>query len=205
MPPETSSPVLDILFYIFAVITVVPAFLMVASRSPVNSAMYMIASFVGMACLFVLLDAFFIAVLQILVYAGAVMVLFLFIIMLLDMDEREDLRHRSLPAMAAIVAFGLLLVTVLGFFKGNFEGERLPPVQEPVASAYIEEAHDLDNAAPSLPYSTKAKTFGYGLFSKYMLPFQVTGILLLVAMVGVIVLSKPHKPKGEEAKPEEVL
>ena len=177
---------------------------MVVSRNPVNSAMYMIGSFVGMACLFVLLDAFFIAVLQILVYAGAVMVLFLFIIMLLDMDEREDLRHKTIPAMAAMVAFGLLLITVLGFFKGKFEGESLPPVKEATTLAFTQEVQDLDRA-PSLPYSTKSKTFGFGLFSKYMLPFQVTGILLLVAMVGVIVLSKPHKPKGEEAEPEEVL
>jgi NADH-quinone oxidoreductase subunit J len=204
VPPQTSSPVLDILFYIFAVITVVPAFLMVASRSPVNSAMYMIATFVGMACLFVLLDAFFIAVLQILVYAGAVMVLFLFIIMLLDMDQREDLRHRTIPSMAAMIAFGLLLVIVLGFFKGKFEGEHLVEVQESASIAQVTDAQTWESGS-SLPHSTKAKTFGYGLFSKYMLPFQVTGILLLVAMVGVIVISKPHKAKGEEAEPEEVL
>ena len=193
----------DLLFYVFAVLTVVPALLMIISRSPVTSAMFMIASFVGMASLFVLLDAFFIAVLQILVYAGAIMVLFIFIIMLLDMDQREDLRHRSLPAMASMVAFGLLVVMVLGFFKGQFPGS-FPEVQEPVASAYPEQTYDLDNDAPALPFSTKARTFGYGLFTKYMLPFQVTGILLLIAMVGVIVLSKPHKPKGEEAEPEEV-
>ena len=90
---------LDLLFYIFASLTVVPAFLMVTSRSPVTAAMFMIASLVGMACLFVMMDAFFLAILQVLVYAGAVMVLFLFIIMLLDMDESEDLRTRA-PSMA---------------------------------------------------------------------------------------------------------
>lgn len=195
---------LDLLFYIFAAVTVVPALLMILSRNPVTAAMFMISSFVGMACLFVLLDAFFIAVLQILVYAGAVMVLFLFIIMLLDMDQREDLRHKSVPAMAAMVAGGLLLVMVLQFFKGEVTGG-FPQIQEPGKTAYIEQKYDLDNAAPSLPFSTKAKTFGYGLFTKYMLPFQITGILLLIAMVGVIVLSKRHKPKGEEASPEQVL
>ena len=179
---------------------------MIISRSPVTSAMFMIASFVGMASLFVLLDAFFIAVLQILVYAGAVMVLFIFIIMLLDMDQKEDLRHRSLPAMASMVAFGLLLVMVLSFFKGQFTGPlgTFPAVQEEVTTAFPDQTYDLDNAAPALPFSNKARAFGYGLFTKYMLPFQVTGILLLIAMVGVIVLSKPHKPKGEEAEPEQV-
>jgi NADH-quinone oxidoreductase subunit J len=195
---------LDLLFYIFAAVTVVSALLMIISRSPVTSAMFMISSFVGMACLFVMLDAFFIAVLQILVYAGAVMVLFLFIIMLLDMDQREDLRHRSLPAMAAMVAGGLLLIMVLNFFKGEIGGG-FPEVVEPVATADISENVNLQTAAPELPFSTKAKTFGYGLFTKYMLPFQVTGVLLLIAMVGVIVLSKRHNPKGEEASPEQVL
>ena len=189
---------LDLLFYVFAALTVVPAFLMVTSRSPVTAAMFMIASFVGMACMFVLLEAFFLAILQVLVYAGAVMVLFLFIIMLLDMDEHEDLRTKTVPSMAAMVAGGLLLVIVLSFLKGQFEGP-LEPVEEPtVATPQSAEAYDLVNQQPALPYSTKAKTFGYGLFTKYMLPFQVTGILLLVAMVGVVVLGRRHEPQSKE-------
>ena len=188
---------LDLLFYIFAALTLVPAFLMVTSRSPVSAAMYMIASFVGMACLFVMLEAFFLAILQVLVYAGAIMVLFLFIIMLLDMDEAEDLRTKSLPSMAAMIAFGLLLVTVLSFFKGSFDGP-LSPIKELPAATVATESIDLKANPPALPFSTKARTFGYGLFTKYMLPFQVTGLLLLVAMVGVIVLSKRHEPQGEK-------
>ena len=186
---------LDLLFYIFATMTLVPAFLMVTSRSPVSGAMYMIASFVGMACLFVLLEAFFLAILQVLVYAGAIMVLFLFIIMLLDMDEAEDLRTKSLPSMAAMIAFGLLLVTVLSFFKGSYDGA-LSPIQATTTTTVVTEAIDLKANPPALPFSTKARTFGYGLFTKYMLPFQVTGILLLIAMVGVIVLSKRHESQG---------
>jgi NADH-quinone oxidoreductase subunit J len=188
---------LDLLFYIFAALTLVPAFLMVTSRSPVSAAMYMIASFVGMACLFVMLEAFFLAILQVLVYAGAIMVLFLFIIMLLDMDEAEDLRTKSLPSMAAMIAFGLLLVTVLSFFKGSFDGP-LSPVKEPSAATVATAAIDLEVNPPALPFSTRARTFGYGLFTKYMLPFQVTGLLLLVAMIGVIVLSKRHEPQGKK-------
>ena len=100
--------------------------------------------------------------------------------------------------MAAMVAGGLLLVIVLSFLKGQFEGP-LEPVEEPTgATAQSAETYDLVNQQPALPYSTKAKTFGYGLFTKYMLPFQVTGILLLVAMVGVVVLSKRHEPRSEE-------
>jgi len=189
---------LDLLFYIFASLTVVPAFLMVTSRSPVTAAMFMIASLVGMACLFVMMDAFFLAILQVLVYAGAVMVLFLFIIMLLDMDEGEDLRTRAIPSMAAMVLGGLILVTILGFFSGKFD-DQFPEIQEPAAlkldgSQTLPEVYEKHL---SLPYSTKAKTFGYGLFTKYMLPFQVTGVLLLIAMVGVIVLSKRTTDESE--------
>ena len=187
---------LDLLFYIFASMPVVPAFLMVTSRSPVTAAMFMIASLVGMACLFVMMDAFFLAILQVLVYAGAVMVLFLFIIMLLDLDEGEDLRSRAIPSMAAMVLGGL--VTIFGFFSGKFD-DQFPESQEPAAlkldgSQTLPEVYE--KHLP-LPYSTKAKTFGYGLFTKYMLPFQVTGVLLLIAMVGVIVLSKRTTDESE--------
>ncbi len=191
---------LDILFYIFAALTVIPAFLVVTNRNPVTAAMFMILSFVGMACLFVLLEAYFLAVIQILVYAGAVMVLFLFIIMLLDFDQREDLRTRTIPSMAAIAGLGLLLVMFLSFFKGKFEGP-LEKVAEP-AVAQADSKIDIHAKPPALPYSTRSRDFGYGLFTRYMLPFQVTGVLLLVAMVGVIVLSLRYEPDREEENPQ---
>ena len=185
----------DFLFYLFALITLLGAGSVIFSNNPVNAAMLLIVSFVGTASLFIMLGAYFLAAVQLAVYAGAVIVLFLFIIMLLDMDESEDLRTKSLPSMAAMVAFGLLLVTVLSFFKGSFEGP-LSPVKEPSAAIVATETIDLKANPPALPFSTKARTFGYGLFTKYMLPFQVTGLLLLVAMVGVIVLSKRHETQG---------
>ena len=109
---------LDVLFYVFSAITLVTALLMVLSPNAVNGALCMILSFVGTAALFVLLEAYFIAVLQVLVYAGAVMVLFLFIIMLLNVEKGEGggyLKDR-ISLAASIVGFALLAVLVAAAF-----------------------------------------------------------------------------------------
>ena len=115
-----------------------------------------------------MMDAFFLAILQVLVYAGAVMVLFLFIIMLLDMDESEDLRTRAIPSMAAMVLGGLILVTILGFFSGKFD-DQFPEIQEPAAlkldgSQTLPEVYE--KHLP-LPYGTKAKTLVRSLHQIY--------------------------------------
>ena len=105
------GPMLDILFYIFAAITLVSALIMVLSPNAVNGAMCMIVSFVGTAALFVLLEAYFLAALQILVYAGAVMVLFLFIIMLLDVDKDANSYLKDKMTLAG---------SIFGFFSLPF-------------------------------------------------------------------------------------
>lgn len=173
----------DILFYIFAAITLISALLMVVSPNAVNGAMCMIVSFVGTAALFVLLEAYFLAVIQILVYAGAVMVLFLFIIMLLDVDKGEGtgLSRSKLGFGAAVVGFSLLAVMVSTAFVG---GAHVP---EPEVMAV---ASNPTGTGEGFEFTTSAKSFGYSLFSKYMLPFQMTGFLLLAGMIGVIVVSK---------------
>jgi NADH-quinone oxidoreductase subunit J len=183
------SPMVDVLFYAFSAITVVSAVCMVLSPNAVNGAMCMIVSFVGTAALFVLLEAYFLAILQVLVYAGAVMVLFLFIIMLLDVDrgDRERIARDRLSLLASVAAFSLILLLAAGLFAG---ATHLPePGVVPVPSAP-------SGAESGLPFTTSAKSFGYGLFTKYMLPFQVTGFLLLAAMLGVIVVSKKYKEEN---------
>ena len=180
---------LDFLFYLFAAITLISALLMVISPNAVNGAMCMIVSFVGTAALFVLLEAYFLAILQVLVYAGAVMVLFLFIIMLLDVDQDGDGQRYAknrLTVGASVVGFALLSILVLQTFNGSNlpEPSLLPVAENPTGTE------------GGLPFTTSSKSFGYSLFTKYMLPFQVTGFLLLAAMIGVIVVSK--KPKEAE-------
>jgi len=180
----------DILFYVFAAATLISALLMVLSPNAVNGAIFMIVSFVSTAALFVLLEAYFLAVIQILVYAGAVMVLFLFIIMLLDV-ERDDGNYLKdkLSLAASIAGFSLVAILIVSAFAG---GQHLPE------TALLPVAENPVGEGAGLEFTTSAKSFGYSLFTKYMLPFQVTGFLLLAAMIGVIVVSKKHE--GEVGK-----
>ncbi|NBB80589.1 MAG: hypothetical protein GVY36_14285 [Verrucomicrobia bacterium] len=157
---------------------------MVINPNVVNGAMCMIISFVGTAALFVLLEAYFLAVLQVLVYAGAVMVLFLFIIMLLDADrDTSRLLKDKVTLAGSIAGFALLVVLICAAFAG---ADHLP---EP---ALLPVAENPTGEGSGIPFTTSAKSFGYSLFTKYMLPFQVTGFLLLAAMIGVIVVSKKY-------------
>jgi NADH-quinone oxidoreductase subunit J len=172
--------VADVLFYLFAILTVASALLVVICRNPVNGAMFMILAFFGMSALFVLLGAYFLAVLQLLVYAGAVVVLFLFIIMLLDVESADRTPPHGFTLAAAGIGFVILIGGVVTLFVSG-QGGQSPDLP--------------DYAAASL-----AKHFGYELFTKYMLPFQVTGFLLLVAMVGVILLSKRTPVEAEESE-----
>lgn len=160
----------DALFYIFAGMTLVCGGLVVAnpfSRNPVTSAMFLVLTIVSLAALFVLLHAFFLAAVQVLIYAGAVMVLFLFVVMLLDVqeEERRRLRRFSLVSGGVLaVALAALLASVLGAV--------------PVT----------DQNGPGLQGTTAP--LGRMLFTDYLLPFEILSLVLLVAMVGVVLLSK---------------
>ncbi len=161
---------------------------MVCSKHPVSGAMFMIISLVGVAALFVLLEAFFLAVLQILVYAGAVMVLFLFIIMLLDVGPQggKASKMKLISGLAGGFTVSLLLVIFLIIVQNSgWLGDNTTWLPIENGSAMTE--------GENLFFSTSVKNFGYGLMTKYMLPLQVSGFLLLAAMVGVIVLSKNNK------------
>lgn len=168
----------DFLFYVFAALTLGSAALVVLSKNAVNCAMFMILSLMGMAALFLLLDAYFLAALQVLVYAGAVMVLFVFILMLLDVSD--PVRHLpSRPVLlTALGGFVILCAGSAALFFLHVDGA--PPPAIPPAGG---EAH-------AMSFATSPRAFGYALFTKYLLPLQLAGFLLLVAMVGVIVLSK---------------
>lgn len=160
----------NVLFYTFALLTVVSAVLVVVNKNPVNGAMCLLLSLVGMAGLFVMLDAALLAFVLLLVYAGAVVALFLFIIMLLD-TRPEHLKPFKKLTIAAATLGGLLLA--LGAY--TLVGQ-VAPVTAPAV------------AAPTL------KNYAEMLFTTYLLPVQVVGFLLLIAMLGVIVLSKKFAP-----------
>jgi NADH-quinone oxidoreductase subunit J len=160
----------DALFYIFAFLTLVFGFLVIAnpfSRNPVTSAMFLVLAIVALAGLFVLLHAFFLAAVQVLVYAGAVMVLFLFVIMLLDLKAEERRKIKVLGIVGGLVSVG----AILAIFLSSLLNAPLGAAESPV----------LDGSTDRL---------GKLLFTEYLLPFEIVSVLLLVAMVGVVLLSK---------------
>lgn len=164
------------LFSFFAVFTVACAAGVVLNRNAVNSAMCLLLCLAGVAALFVRLDAFLLAFLLILVYAGAVVALFLFIIMLLDVRGEAGAPGRGRASLGAAVGASALVLAGLASFllKGRLVAPRA-------------------SAVPALGASLKL--YAYSLFTAYLLPVEMVGFLLLIAMLGVIVVSQ--KPRGE--------
>src|SRR5581483_5588723 len=162
-----------IIFWIMAVISVVAAILMVANRNPVRSALFLVATFLCVAVLYLALTAQFIAAIQIIVYAGAIMVLFLFVIMLLNLGAPQALRERG--TIQPFAAVGLALLFILALLGSN-SLVTLPHAQVPVD-----------------PNLGTVQNIGLKLFAQeqpWLFPFEVTSILLLVAIVGAIVMAK---------------
>jgi NADH-quinone oxidoreductase subunit J len=159
------------LFWIFALVMLGFGAAVVINRNPIASALSLVLCFMGLSALFMSLDAFFIGIIQVLVYAGAVMVLFLFIIMLLDL-RAETRRKMNVVAVAGGSAVALVFFLQIYFVIGQLSAARQP--FPPLSSPKMDDVHSV----------------GLLLFSNYTLPFQIIGVLVLVATVGVIVLSK---------------
>lgn len=174
----------DVLFYVFAAFTLVSALAVIVNRKPVNCVVAMILTIVGAAANMFLLDAPFLATLLIMVYAGAVIVLFLFVIMLMDPDT-PALKHGWVcPALGALVFFAICAAGTIWLF--GFSGA----VPATDADAII-------GAPAALSYSNEAMSFGWPLFTKYVVLVEATAMLLLAAMVAVFVLHS-HRRGNEE-------
>ncbi len=161
----------DYLFYLFAALTLLCGVLVIANpftRNPVTSAMFLVLTIVSMAGLFVLLHAFFLAAVQILVYAGAVIVLFLFVIMLLDLKAEERRKIKTAVAALGVAAAGCIAVVMVSVIRQSHVGA--------------------DLTAPSIEGGTLE--LGKRLFTAYALPFELISLVLLVAMMGAVLLSK---------------
>ncbi len=163
-----------VLFVILAVFAVGTAILVIIHRNPVASAIFLILTFFSLAGIYLLLHAEFIAVVQVIVYAGAIMVLFLFVIMLLNLEKEKRLvaRNRLMKGVGILLGVALLLQIGLVFQKVLLEGTRgeFPP--DKVAA--------LGNT----------QVVAQLLFTDFLLPFEITSVLLLVAIIGAIVLAK---------------
>jgi NADH-quinone oxidoreductase subunit J len=168
-----------IFFYIFGGIAVLASLLVIGQRNPMYSVLLLIVSFGALAALYVLLDAPFAAVTQIIIYAGAIMVVFLFVVMLLNVP-REEPAPMGLLAPGAARRIGAVLAVVLG-------GELVWALSR-VREAWFEGGSE---AAVSL---TSVRAIGVELFTKHAFAFEVTSVLILVAMVGAVVLARKERP-----------
>lgn len=164
-------------FYLFAISVCVSGFMVVLSRNPVHSVLWLILAFVSAAGLFVLTGAEFVAMLLVVVYVGAVAVLFLFVVMMLDVDfaQLKGELARYLP-LAGLIAIVLLAQLAIAF--GAWESSQL--------------AESL-RAAPITDQAHNTNALGLLLYDRYLLAFQLAGLILLVAMIGAITLTMRHR------------
>ena len=181
-----------LLFYVFGAVAVAASLLVIAQRNPIYSVLLLIASFGALSGLYVLLDAPFVAVIQIIVYAGAIMVLFLFVVMLLNAPHEEtEFDERTHPLMrpgamrfGAVLALALVVELVWALTKGGGE-----------------------SGAFTGTGVSSVRTIGRTLFTEYAFPFEVTSVLILVAMIGAVVLARrqpsPHvSPRSRPVLPD---
>ena len=164
-----------VFFYAFGVIAIASGLMLVISRNPVHSALYLIVTLFCLAGLFALLNAHFLAAIQILVYAGAIMVLFLFVIMLLNLKEvKSEFEKLSGFKILGVAAAVLLLAEVVYLLL------------------YRDSSIGMQGTASSelIARQGNTKMIGELLFTDYLLPFEVTSILLIVALIGAVVLAK---------------
>jgi NADH-quinone oxidoreductase subunit J len=167
-----------IAFYVLAAVAIVSAFAVIAARNPVHSVLFLILTFFSSAGLFVLLGAEFLAMLLVVVYVGAVAVLFLFVVMMLDVDFVElrqgFLAYAPIGGLVALALMGELALVASASVGAN---------GAPIA------------LAPSAPTPiTNAEAIGRVLYTDYLMIFQMAGLVLLVAMIGAIVLTLRHRP-----------
>jgi len=167
-------------FYLFAIITVLSAFMVISSRNPVHSVLYLILAFFNSAGLFILLGAEFIAMIMVIVYVGAVAVLFMFVVMMLDIDFSELRRgfqkYLLIGGLIGLVLLAELALVGMGWGLGGSV------------------ATDPATAIPALETMTNTAALGSLLYTRYIFLFQMAGMILLVAMIGAIVLTHRKRP-----------
>jgi len=163
------SPV-QILFYILATITLSTAFLTIYSKNPIHSAIYLVICFFSIAGHYLLLNAQFLAIVHIIVYSGAIMILFLFTIMLMNLNKEDEVHKPRITRFGAVVVFCLLSIIMITIF---------------INSKTIMGEYDLSGE----DYQS-IKKLGKVLLNEYMVPFEFASVLLLVAMIGAVLLSK---------------
>ncbi len=155
------------IFYFLSFIAIFCALMVVFSKNPVHSVLYLVATFFAIAGHYLLLNAQFLAAVHIIVYAGAIMVLFLYVIMMLNLNKEVEPNKSIVAKFAAVISGGLLMIVVVSAMKG-------------VDAATISQHSDIG----------LVETLGNVLYNKYMLPFEMVSVLFLTAIVGAVMLGK---------------
>ncbi|MFW5926531.1 MAG: NADH-quinone oxidoreductase subunit J, partial [Wenzhouxiangella sp.] len=175
-------PIIEIVFYLFSFILVAAALSVITVRNPVYAVLFLVLSFFSAACIWMLLEAEFLAIILVLVYVGAVMVLFLFVVMMLDvnMTPLKEGFARYLPA-GALVAVAMALQMFLVIWTRGMEAVALPPGGEPDAG--------------------NTRMLGELLYTEYLYAFEIAAVLLLVAIIAAIALTHRRRPDSKYQDP----
>lgn len=158
-------------FYFLSFLAIMSAIMVVLSKNPVYSVLYLIITFFCIAGHYTLMNAQFLAIVHIIVYAGAIMVLFLYVIMLLNLNKESEPHKSNILKFAATICAGLIMLVLIGSLKGT---ENMMQQQPAAADIGL------------------VKTLGMVMFTDFLLPFEITSVLLLAAMVGAVMLGKPE-------------
>ena len=162
-----------ILFCVLSAITLATAFLTIFTKNPIHSAIYLVICFFSIAGHYLLLNSQFLAIVHIIVYSGAIMILFLFTIMLMNLNKEDEVHKPRVTRWAAVILFCLMCLVLIAIFVNS----------KPIVGEYIATGEDYQSI----------KVLGKVLLNEYMVPFEYASILLLVAMIGTVLLSKKEK------------
>ena len=166
------SPIL-IIFCVLAAITLATAFLTIFSKNPIHSAIYLVLCFFSIAGHYLLFNAQFLAIVHVIVYSGAIMVLFLFTLMLMNLNKEDEVHKPRITRLGAVVVFVVMSIVLISIFIHS----------KTIVDGYDDIGDDFQSI----------KVLGKVLLNEYMVPFEFASILLLVAMIGVVLLSKKEK------------
>ncbi len=162
-----------ILFCVLAAVTLATAFLTIFTKNPIHSAIYLVICFFTIAGHYLLLNSQFLALVHIIVYSGAIMILFLFTIMLMNLNKENEVHKPRVTRWAAVILFCLMCLVLIAIFINS----------KPIVGEYITTGEDYQSI----------QVLGKVLLNEYMVPFEYASILLLVAMIGTVLLSKKEK------------
>jgi NADH-quinone oxidoreductase subunit J len=162
-----------IIFCVLSAVTLATAFLTIFTKNPIHSAIYLVICFFSIAGHYLLLNSQFLAMVHVIVYSGAIMILFLFTIMLMNLNKEDEVHKPRVTRWAAVIFFCLMCLVLLAIFVNS----------KPIVGEYTATGEDYQSI----------KVLGKVLLNEYMVPFEYASILLLVAMIGTVLLSKKEK------------